>query len=156
MTGKDYNLVLSIFYISYIVFEIPATVTCKSIGPGYVRATSLWGVSMLIVYPKLVPARHLSWIRALLHLHSFRLDRPSDLRRPICPGDFRSRHAPGNSVLYVAVVPACGAHVPPVHVHRDGFSRWSIWRSLGLCNSAVAPFREVPRLADDIRYASCL
>lgn len=38
MTGSDYNVVLSIFYISYIVFEIPATVACKSIGPGYVHS----------------------------------------------------------------------------------------------------------------------
>ena len=34
MTGSDYNLTLSVFYISYIVFEIPATVLCKHIGPG--------------------------------------------------------------------------------------------------------------------------
>ena len=34
MTGYDYNQLLSVFYISYIVFEIPATVLCKHIGPG--------------------------------------------------------------------------------------------------------------------------
>lgn len=31
----DYNIVLSIFYISYIVFEIPSTMACKWIGPGW-------------------------------------------------------------------------------------------------------------------------
>jgi hypothetical protein len=31
----DYNLVLSVFYISYIVFEIPATTLCKYMGPGW-------------------------------------------------------------------------------------------------------------------------
>tara|TARA_R110002060_G_scaffold8946_4_gene13215 strand:- start:372 stop:569 length:198 start_codon:yes stop_codon:yes gene_type:complete len=32
LEGYDYNTVLSIFYISYILFEIPATVCCKLIG----------------------------------------------------------------------------------------------------------------------------
>lgn len=47
MSGNDYNMVLSIFYISYILFEIPATVLCKWIGPGwFLPATSLlFGVS---------------------------------------------------------------------------------------------------------------
>ncbi|KAG4029913.1 hypothetical protein MFRU_014g02050 [Monilinia fructicola] len=42
MAGYDYNKVLSIFYISYIVFEIPANMACKWIGPGwFIPATSL-------------------------------------------------------------------------------------------------------------------
>ncbi|KAM0541271.1 hypothetical protein ACHAPJ_013316 [Fusarium lateritium] len=42
MTGNDYNLVLSTFYISYIIFEIPANLLCKFIGPGwFIPATSL-------------------------------------------------------------------------------------------------------------------
>jgi hypothetical protein len=32
LVGYDYNTVLSVFYISYIVFEIPATIFCKVIG----------------------------------------------------------------------------------------------------------------------------
>ncbi|KAI1849164.1 hypothetical protein JX265_012798 [Neoarthrinium moseri] len=36
MTGTyDYNTLLSIFYISYIVFEIPSNLACKWIGPGW-------------------------------------------------------------------------------------------------------------------------
>ncbi|KAK2047215.1 major facilitator superfamily transporter [Colletotrichum somersetense] len=35
LKGYDYNMVLSIFYISYILFEIPATVACKWMGPGW-------------------------------------------------------------------------------------------------------------------------
>ena len=31
----DYNSVLSVFYISYILFEIPCTMACKWIGPGW-------------------------------------------------------------------------------------------------------------------------
>ncbi|KAK2623790.1 hypothetical protein QTJ16_006971 [Diplocarpon rosae] len=35
MVGYDYNAVLSVFYVSYIVFEIPSNMLCKWIGPGY-------------------------------------------------------------------------------------------------------------------------
>ncbi|KAF1364357.1 MFS general substrate transporter [Lizonia empirigonia] len=42
LKGYDYNTVLSVFYISYIVFEIPATICCKVIGPGwFLPATTL-------------------------------------------------------------------------------------------------------------------
>ncbi|KAI4681173.1 uncharacterized protein J4E88_005680 [Alternaria novae-zelandiae] len=32
LEGYDYNVVLSAFYVSYIVFEMPATLCCKLIG----------------------------------------------------------------------------------------------------------------------------
>lgn len=35
LVGNGYNIVLSIFYISYIIFEIPSNMACKLIGPGY-------------------------------------------------------------------------------------------------------------------------
>ncbi|KAJ4364516.1 hypothetical protein N0V83_009111 [Neocucurbitaria cava] len=35
LTGYDYNAVLSVFYISYIIFEIPSNICCKWIGPGW-------------------------------------------------------------------------------------------------------------------------
>jgi fucose permease len=42
LTGYDYNAVLSVFYVSYIVFEIPSNILCKKIGPGwFIPATSL-------------------------------------------------------------------------------------------------------------------
>ncbi|KAK4238349.1 major facilitator superfamily domain-containing protein [Achaetomium macrosporum] len=42
MKGYDYNALLSIFYISYIVFEIPSNIMCKWIGPGwFIPAISL-------------------------------------------------------------------------------------------------------------------
>lgn len=31
LTGYDYNAVLSVFYISYIVFEIPSNMLCKHV-----------------------------------------------------------------------------------------------------------------------------
>ncbi|RGP62556.1 hypothetical protein FSPOR_9135 [Fusarium sporotrichioides] len=42
LVGYDYNLLLTVFYISYIVFELPANMTCKWIGPGwFIPATSV-------------------------------------------------------------------------------------------------------------------
>ncbi|KIW01985.1 hypothetical protein, variant [Verruconis gallopava] len=42
LAGYDYNAVLSTFYISYIIFEIPSNILCKIIGPGwYIPAISL-------------------------------------------------------------------------------------------------------------------
>jgi MFS family permease len=42
LTGYDYNAVLSVFYVSYIVFEIPSNMACKWIGPGwFIPAISL-------------------------------------------------------------------------------------------------------------------
>ncbi|KAF2205760.1 putative MFS transporter [Delitschia confertaspora ATCC 74209] len=42
LKGYDYNKVLSIFYVSYILFEIPSNMTCKWIGPGwFIPAISL-------------------------------------------------------------------------------------------------------------------
>lgn len=38
----DYSQLLSIFYISYILFEIPSNMACKWIGPGwFIPAVSL-------------------------------------------------------------------------------------------------------------------
>ncbi|KAI1118203.1 MFS transporter [Nemania sp. NC0429] len=49
LAGYDYNTVLSIFYISYIVFEIPSNLACKWIGPGwFIPAISLgFGITSL-------------------------------------------------------------------------------------------------------------
>lgn len=42
LIGSDYNAALSIFYISYILFEIPCNSLCKWIGPGwFIPATTL-------------------------------------------------------------------------------------------------------------------
>ncbi|RMZ78830.1 hypothetical protein DV738_g3599, partial [Chaetothyriales sp. CBS 135597] len=42
LKGYDYNVVLSVFYISYILFELPATMFCKWMGPGwFIPATTL-------------------------------------------------------------------------------------------------------------------
>lgn len=35
LKGYDYNLVLTVFYISYIIFELPSNLCCKWLGPGW-------------------------------------------------------------------------------------------------------------------------
>lgn len=35
LRNYDYNSVLSMFYISYILFEIPSNMACKWVGPGW-------------------------------------------------------------------------------------------------------------------------
>ncbi|KAF5722316.1 tartrate transporter [Fusarium mundagurra] len=49
LTGYDYNLLLTVFYISYILFELPLNMVCKWIGPGwFIPGTSVaFGVASL-------------------------------------------------------------------------------------------------------------
>ena len=46
---KGYNTILSIFYVAYIVFELPSNIACKYFGPGwYLPAMSFgFGVASL-------------------------------------------------------------------------------------------------------------
>ncbi|KAK5995350.1 putative transporter [Cladobotryum mycophilum] len=49
LKGYEYNSIISIFFISYILFEIPSVLLCKWIGPGWFipLATMLFGVVSL-------------------------------------------------------------------------------------------------------------
>ena len=49
MEGYDYNVIISVFYVSYIVFEIPSNLACKYIGPGWYipLMTLLFGICSL-------------------------------------------------------------------------------------------------------------
>ncbi|KAJ5945443.1 MFS general substrate transporter [Penicillium verrucosum] len=55
--GYDYNTVLSIFYISYILFEIPATVCCKLLGPGWFLPLTTLGFGVVSVATAFVRTR---------------------------------------------------------------------------------------------------
>ncbi|KAH6888718.1 major facilitator superfamily domain-containing protein [Thelonectria olida] len=58
MEGYDYNLVISVFYISYILFEIPCNLLCKWMGPGWFLpiVTLLFGVASLgTAFVKTIP-----------------------------------------------------------------------------------------------------
>lgn len=49
MTGYDYNSVLSIFFASYIAFEIPSTVACKWMRPGWFIPAATLGFGIISV-----------------------------------------------------------------------------------------------------------
>ncbi|CEI61621.1 unnamed protein product [Fusarium venenatum] len=47
MTGNDYNMALFVFFIPYIIFEVPSNIIIKKISPSLWLAsiTTLWGIS---------------------------------------------------------------------------------------------------------------
>ncbi|KAL7797402.1 major facilitator superfamily domain-containing protein [Trichoderma ceciliae] len=49
LEGNDYNTIISMFFVSYIIFEIPASLACKYVGPGWFLPliTVLFGVCSL-------------------------------------------------------------------------------------------------------------
>ncbi|ATY66534.1 Major Facilitator Superfamily [Cordyceps militaris] len=54
MHGFDLNISLSIFFISYIVFEIPANLLCKRIGPAWFLSSAILGFGVLTICTGLV------------------------------------------------------------------------------------------------------
>ncbi|KAL6825319.1 major facilitator superfamily domain-containing protein [Trichoderma camerunense] len=54
LTGYDYNTVLSIFYISYIILEIPSNILCKWMGPGWFIPASSLGFGLCSIFTALV------------------------------------------------------------------------------------------------------
>lgn len=67
LQGYDYNAIVSVFYISYIIFEIPANLLCKWWGPGWFlpATTLLFGiVSVGTAFVDTVP--QISGVRFLL------------------------------------------------------------------------------------------
>jgi len=67
LAGYDYNRVLTVFYVSYIVFEIPASLCCKWMGPGwFLPATTLGFGIMTIVMAVAKDIHALYAIRFLL------------------------------------------------------------------------------------------
>ena len=67
MEGYDYNGVISVFYISYIIFEIPSNLLCKYMGPGWFipLTTLLFGiVSVCTAFVHTIP--QMSAVRFLL------------------------------------------------------------------------------------------
>ncbi|KAG6004393.1 hypothetical protein E4U21_001113 [Claviceps maximensis] len=47
--GFDYNAALSVFYVSYIIFEIPSNILCKYIGPGWFIPATMLGFGILTI-----------------------------------------------------------------------------------------------------------
>ncbi|CZR56474.1 probable MFS transporter [Phialocephala subalpina] len=67
LAGYDYNRVLSVFYISYIIFEIPSNMACKWIGPGWFIPTISLGFGICSICTAFVHNIHsASGVRFLL------------------------------------------------------------------------------------------
>lgn len=49
LKGYDYNTLLSVFYISYIIFEIPSNMACKWLGPGWYLPVLTLGFGIITV-----------------------------------------------------------------------------------------------------------
>lgn len=54
MHGFDLNVSLSIFFISYILFEIPANLLCKWMGPGWFLPCAIFGFGVFTICTGLV------------------------------------------------------------------------------------------------------
>ncbi|KAH7401295.1 major facilitator superfamily domain-containing protein [Pyrenochaeta sp. MPI-SDFR-AT-0127] len=57
LKGYDYNTVLSIFYVGYILFEIPATMCCKIMGPGWFLPLTTVGFGVCSIATAFVKTR---------------------------------------------------------------------------------------------------
>ncbi|KAJ5773750.1 hypothetical protein N7457_008646 [Penicillium paradoxum] len=67
LVGYDYNGVLSIFFISYILFEIPSNIMCKWVGPGWWLPAMTLGFGICSVATAFVNDIHsISGVRFLL------------------------------------------------------------------------------------------
>ncbi|KAJ5691767.1 hypothetical protein N7462_001190 [Penicillium macrosclerotiorum] len=67
LEGYDYNAVLSIFFVAYIIFEIPSNIACKWIGPGWFLPAATLGFGICSVATAFVQNIHAaSGVRFLL------------------------------------------------------------------------------------------
>lgn len=107
LTGYQYNQVLSVFYISYIVFEIPGNMACKWIGPGWFLPASTLGFGILTVAFAFVHDIHTACgVRFLLGI----------FEAPMLPGIayymsrwYRRSELSFRLALYIVMAPLAGA-----------------------------------------------
>ncbi|KAI9880736.1 MAG: hypothetical protein M1823_006709, partial [Watsoniomyces obsoletus] len=107
LTGYNYNQVLSVFYISYIIFEIPGTMACKWIGPGWFLPATTLGFGITTVAFAFVHDIHTACgVRFLLGI----------FEAPMLPGIayymprwYRRSELVFRLALYVVMAPLAGA-----------------------------------------------
>lgn len=49
LQNQDFNIILSVFYVSYALFEIPSNLLCKYIGPGYFLPLATLGFGIVTI-----------------------------------------------------------------------------------------------------------
>ncbi|KIX09184.1 uncharacterized protein Z518_00263 [Rhinocladiella mackenziei CBS 650.93] len=107
LTGYQYNQVLSVFYISYIVFEIPGNMACKWIGPGwFIPATTLGFGIMTVAFAFVRDIHSACGVRFLLGV----------FEAPMLPGIayymsrwYRRSELAFRLALYIVTAPLAGA-----------------------------------------------
>ena len=135
LTGYDYNAVLSIFYVSYIIFEVCTSIEADAPPPLLTTSTDPIEHLLQVDRPGLVHPHHLAMLRYRIYWYSVRAQQSLDLCRSLHPGYLRSRHAAWNCILYVSLVSALRARLPPLALHRHGSPCWCLWWTSGFCDS---------------------
>lgn len=131
LKGYDYNIVLSVFYISYILFEIPATITCKWLGPGwFLPLTALFfgGVSIATAFVKTKAA--ICGVRFLLGIFEAGMlpGIAYYMSRWYCRAELTFRLS-----LYVVMAPLAGAFgglLASAILKLDNFGTLTDWRMI--------------------------
>lgn len=131
MKGYDYNLVVSVFYISYIIFEIPANLLCKWMGPGWFLPLTTLGFGLISVgcaFVDTVP--QLSGVRFLLGL----------FEAGMMPGVayylsrwYRHKELAFRLSLYMVMAPLAGAFgglLASAILNLDSFGSVTSWRMI--------------------------
>lgn len=131
MEGYDYNMVVSVFYISYIIFEIPVNLLCKYMGPGwFIPLTTILfgGVSIATAYVDTIP--QISGVRFLLGI----------FEAGMLPGIayylsrwYRRAELAFRLGLYIVMAPMAGAFgglLASAILHLDKFAGVSSWRMI--------------------------
>lgn len=138
MTGLEYNATLSIFYVSYIVFEIPSNILCKIMGPGWFipLLTVLFGIcSIGTAFVNNVP--QLMGVRFLLGL----------FEAGMLPGIayylsrwYRRSELTFRLSLYIVMGPLAGAFgglLASGILTLDGFANVTSWRMIFIIEGII-------------------
>lgn len=132
MPGKwDYNTVVSIFYISYIIFEIPATICCKWMGPGWFLPITTIGFGIVSICTGYVHTKaQLCGVRFLLGI----------FEAGMLPGVayylsrwYQRAELSFRLALYMVAAPlagAFGALLASGILHMDSFAGTTRWRMI--------------------------
>jgi MFS family permease len=130
-TGYAYNEIITMFYISYVLFEIPCNLVCKYVGPGWFLPTStiLFGVASLATgyvhnYSQMAGVRFLLGIfeAGMLPGIAYYLSRW-----------YRRSELAFRLALYIVMAPLAGAFgglLASAILHLDGFGGLHNWRMI--------------------------
>lgn len=125
LTGNRFNVALTLFFVTYILFEIPANLMCKYFGPRFWLSFITFGfgittmcISFVKTYPALVVCRLLLGVfeaGELSHISSFQVHRHLSSAAALawsagnltnCNNDVINRRATGPDVHLLSILSA--------------------------------------------------